>query len=222
MKSSKYIIFILALITSITSLYAQPHERTGYFEEQGEKLIKKAGDKIKSYTSLEIDFTYIQENTSQDIYKTSPGKIYLQGNKYNIAFNDYEYISDGEIVWACLKDVGEIHVSYADDIDQSMNPVQLLEDFQNHYRAKLIRQENILDKVVNLVDAIPNQPRSFFKYRIAIFEEDNMLSYIKAYDRHGGTYKIRFDEVNKNTAIPGEKFVFNEDSYPDMDIIDLR
>ncbi len=222
MKTMKFIICILITITSTTTLCAQPHERTGYYEEQGEILIKKAGDKIKSYNSLTIDFTYIHENISQEIYETSPGKIFIQGNKYNIKSNDYQYISDGETVWVCLIDAGEIHVSYADDIDQSMNPVHLLEEFQEHYRAKLIRQENVLGNIVNLVDAIPNQPRSFFKYRVAISDSDNMLSYIKAYDRHGGTYKIQFDEVKKNMTIPEEKFVFDENEYPDMDIIDLR
>ncbi len=222
MKPLKLIICIAITITSITSLCAQPHERTVYYEEQGEKLIKKASEKIKSYGSLTINFTYIHENTSQEIYETSPGKIYIQGNKYNINSGDYQYISDGETVWVCLKDVGEIHVSYAGDVDQSMNPVYLLEEFQEHYRAKLIRQENVLGNIVNLVDAIPNQPRSFFKYRVAISDSDNMLSYIKAYDRHGGTYKIQLDEVKKNTAIPEEKFVFDKKAYPDKDIIDLR
>lgn len=221
MKVKKLIIIIVALIFSV-SLYAQPHERQDHYEEQGEKLIGKASDKIKSYSSLIIDFSYISKNTSQDIFDESEGMIYLEGDKYNIAFDEYEYISNGETVWACLKDVKEIHISYAENIEQSMNPVHLLDDFQKHYRAKLIRQETILGELVNLVDVVPNKPHSFYKYRVAIKDSDHMLSFIEAYDRHGGTYKIHINNIETDTPIPDEKFKFDEDAYSDMDIIDLR
>ncbi len=215
------IIIILSVFTSIM-INAQPYERSDYYKEKGHELIKKAGDKIKSYESLILDFKYIVENKENNIHESSPGKTFLKGDKFNISLDDYQYISDGNTVWTYLKDVGEIHVSYAENLEQSMNPVYLLQDFQEHYEAKLIRQENYAGELVYLVDAIPNQPQSFFKYRTAIIDETYTLSYIKAYDRHGGTYKIRIEEIHKNPTISDEKFIFDKTDYPDMDIIDLR
>lgn len=220
MRSIKEIFIIIALIIPVYGI-SQPQNRTGYYEEQGEELINKASDKIKSFESLIIDFSYIVENAEQGTSATSTGIIHLKGNKYNIALDEHEYISDGETVWVCLKDVKEIHISYAENIEQSMNPVHLLNDFQKHYKAKLIRQDVTDQKFVNLVDVIPNRPHTFFKYRVAILDND-MLSYIEAYDRHGGTYNIRFDNVKKNKTIDSDIFQFDESKFTDMDIIDLR
>ena len=221
MNLIKQFLILMALCISVC-LTAQTQERIIYYEEIGEELIGKASEKIQSYESLVINFSYITEDTSEDQQDAASGVIYLKGDKYNIAIDDHEYISDGTTVWVYMKDVREIHINDAENIEQSMNPVYMLNDFQEHYRAKLIRQETVLDKIVNLVDVIPTKPHAFFKYRVAILDSDHMLSYIKAYDRHGGTYKIKLNEIEKNTDIPDEKFQFDVSEYTDMDIIDLR
>ncbi len=221
MNLIKQFVTIMTLCISVC-LTAQPQERTIYYEEKGEELIDKASQKIQSYESLVIHFSYITENTSHDQQDAASGVIYLKGDKYNIAIDDHEYISDGNTVWVYMKDVREIHINDAENIEQSMNPVHMLNDFREHYRAKLIRQETVLGKIVNLVDVIPTKPHAFFKYRVAILDSDHMLSYIKAYDRHSGTYKIQLDKIEKNADFPDEKFQFDESQYTDMDIIDLR
>lgn len=217
----KYLTIILSLSLPYF-INAQPHEPSKVYEDRGIELLTKASSKINSYNSLIIEFTYELENSSRDLDESASGKIYMKDNSYNMSFGDYEYISDGNTVWICLKDVGEVHISYAEDIDQSMNPIYLLKDFQEHYSAKLIRQEFYDGKNVHLVDAIPDKPQAFFKYRVAITEDDNMVAYIIAYDRHGGNYKISFDEVEKNPEISEDKFNFDESQYSGFDIIDLR
>ncbi len=220
MKHIKEIV-ILTLLFITPFLYSQAQEGARGYEEKGEELIQKATEQITGYESLIIDFTYIVED-SGDVLETSQGQTFLEGDKYYISVDAYEYTSDGETVWTCLKEVGEIHVNYTENLEQSLNPVHLLQDFQNHYKSKFIRQEEYTGETVSLIDAIPNEPQAFHKYRVAVKEYDNSLAYIKAYDRHGGTYKISIDEIQKNPTIPAEKFSFDESEYQEMDIIDLR
>ncbi len=218
----KYITTV-SLIVICCLLNAQPRETTPrFYEEKGINILEEARDKIKSYNSLIINFTYEETSSQKNNDKSFTGKIYIEGEKYFMTFDEHEYISDGETAWACLKDVGEIHISSVENMDHSMNPIYLLDEFQEHYRAKFIREEIHEGESVYIIDAIPGKPRAIFKYRPVIKADDKMLAYIVAYDRHGGDYTIHFDEFKKNPEISKDKFSFDKKEYPGMDIIDLR
>ncbi len=226
MFKNLFISIVLILIISPLLSNNQQERHITRYEVKGQEILKKASEKMKTGNDvLRIDFTYIIESDENDLYDTNTGKTFLHKKKYNILMDDYLYISDGHLALTFLKDVGEVHVNYLENVEQSMNPAQLLDDFKSHYRAKLIREENYNSKIVYLVDAIPNEPQAFFKYRVAVDSKNHELVFIKAYDRHGGTYKIQIDEIKRSSEIPEEKFEINIDKYKkdrDIDFIDLR
>ena len=136
---------------------------------------------------------------------------------------DNVFISDGETVWNYLDDMYEIHINYVENMEGGLTPTTLLDNFDEEYRGRFVRQESFNGKTVDIIDLIPNTPQSFFKYRVALNASDHMLVYTIAYDRHGGTYTYTLGKTRTNHEIDDKLFVFNRADFPsDIDIIDLR
>jgi outer membrane lipoprotein carrier protein len=217
----KKIFPLMALLLSAT-LFAQTdhHPRA---EQMANELLTKASNKIKSFRTMEVEFTYKMENTSMEIVETMTGKVYSKGDKYRMVIGDNVFISDGETVWNYLDDMYEIHINYVENMEGGLTPTALLDNFSDEYRGRFVRQETFNGKTVDIIDLVPNTPQSFFKYRIALNASDHMLVYTIAYDRHGGTYTYTLGRTRTNHEIDDKLFVFNRADFPsDVDIIDLR
>jgi outer membrane lipoprotein carrier protein len=217
----KKILFILSLMILTSPSFSQT-EQDRRAEQQATELLIKASNKIKNFSTMEVDFSYLMENTQFDISESMKGKIFSKGDKYHMTVGDNVFISDGETVWTYIDDLYEVHINYVENTEGGLTPTALLADFEREYKGKFIRQENHKGKTVNIIDLVPNTPQSFFKFRVAL-DTDNMIVYTIAYDRHGGTYTYNMDRIRSNQPISDDKFSFNLSNFPsDVDVIDLR
>jgi outer membrane lipoprotein carrier protein len=217
----KKILFILSLMILTSPSFSQT-EQDRRAEQQATELLIKASNKIKNFSTMEVDFSYLMENSQFDISESMKGKIFSKGDKYHMTVGDNVFISDGETVWTYIDDLYEVHINYVENTEGGLTPTALLADFEREYKGKFIRQENHKGKTVNIIDLVPNTPQSFFKFRVAL-DTDNMIVYTIAYDRHGGTYTYNMDRIRSNQPISDDKFSFNLSNFPsDVDVIDLR
>lgn len=218
----KVTIMIALAVMGLQMVSAQTTHETA-FEQKANELLSKASAAIKAYTSMEIDFSYVMENTEMDITEKMTGKIYSKGDKYRMILGDNVFISDGKTVWNYLDDLYEIHINSIENTEGGLTPTALIEDFENEYRGKFIKQENHKGRTVDLIDLVPITPQSFFKYRLALDARDHSIVYTIAYDRHGTTYTYNIDNLKPNTSISDSMFVFNRSDFPAaVDVIDLR
>lgn len=217
----KKILPITALFFTVT-LFAQTAHQP-HAEQMATDLLTKASNKLKSFRTMEVDFTYTMENTSMDIVETMSGKVYSKGDKYRMTLGDNIFISDGEIVWNYIDDMYEIQINYVENMEGGLTPTALLDNFGDEYDGRYVRQESFNGKTVDIIDVVPNTPQSFFKYRIALNASDQMLVFTTAYDRHGGTYTYTLDNTRFNHEISDSLFEYNRSDFPeDADVIDLR
>lgn len=216
------LIVIIFLGISLPVAWSQQTPATPY-EIKATELLRKASNKIKEFQTMEARFTYLMENEYMDISESMNGRLWAQGDKYHMVIGNNVFISDGETVWNYIDELLEIHISYVENTEGGLTPTSLIENFEDEYRGKFIRQENHEGQMVDIIDLVPVTPQSFFKYRLALNARDQMLVYNIAYDRHGGTYTFSIDELKVNHPIQAQKFVFNAEDFPaDVDVIDLR
>ncbi len=218
----KTTIMMALVVMGLQMAVAQTNHETAY-EQKANELLSKASGVIKAYTSMEIEFSYVMENTQMDITERMSGKIYSKGDKYRMILGDNIFISDGKTVWNYIDDLYEIHINSIENTEGGLTPTALIEDFENEYRGKFIRQENHKGRMVDIIDLVPITPQSFFKYRLALDARDHSIVYTIAYDRHGGTYTYNIDALKPNVSISDSMFVFNRSDFPEAaDVIDLR
>lgn len=218
----KTIIMMALAVLGLQMVGAQTTQETAY-EQKANELLSKASALIKAYTSMEIEFSYVMENQEMDITERMSGTIYSKGDKYRMILGDNVFISDGETAWNYIDDLYEIHINSVENTEGGITPTALIEDFENEYRGKFIKQENHKGQTVDIIDLVPITPQSFFKYRLALDANDHSIVYTIAYDRHGGTYTYNIDTLKPNAGISDSRFVFNRSDFPEaVDVIDLR
>lgn len=215
-------IILVFLISNTFLLHAQTAQETPA-ERKAIDLLGKASQKIKAYSTMEVEFSYVMENSEMGIEERMSGTIYSSGDKYRMILGDNIFISDGVTVWNYIDDMYEIHINTVENAEGGLTPTALLENFETEYRGKFIRQESHNGRMVDLIDLVPNTPQAFFKYRVAIDASDQSLVYTIAYDRHGGTYTYNIDDLTANTQIPASHFTFNREDFPEnADVVDFR
>ncbi len=218
----KITIMMALAVLGLQMVVAQTTQETAS-EQKAKELLSEASAIIKGYNSMEIEFSYVMENPEMDITERMSGTIYSKGDKYRMILGDNVFISDGETVWNYIDDLYEIHINTIENSEGGLTPTALIEDFENEYRGKFIRQETHKGRTVDIIDLVPISPQSFFKYRLALDANDHSIVYTIAYDRHGGTYTYNIDALKPNTGIPDSRFVFNRTDFPEAtDVIDLR
>jgi outer membrane lipoprotein carrier protein len=214
----KIILISAAIFLSITMAIAQTPA-----EQKAADLLKKASAKIKAFTTMEVDFRYVMENTDIGITEDMKGKVFSKGDKYHMTVGDNIFISDGKSVWNYIDDLSEIHINTIENTEGGLSPTALLTDFETQYDSKFIKQETHNGKLVDIIDLVPNTPQSFFKYRMALDAKDQSLIFTTAYDRHGGTYTYTIETLKSNQPIPDTKFQYNRSEFPaSADVIDMR
>ncbi|MFO8067357.1 MAG: outer membrane lipoprotein carrier protein LolA [Bacteroidales bacterium] len=217
----KKLLISISIIFLSFSLFGQDTHKTPY-EIKGEDLTKKAAQKIRDYESLKVEFTYIMENSSMDIYESLEGTLFSKGSKYYMEVGNNIFISDGTTIWNYVDDLEEVQISSAEDAEGGLTPTLILEEFEDQFKATFIREETHKGKKVDIIDLVPETPQTFFKYRLALGSNDQMIAYTIAYDRHGGTYTYNLDNMQTNISIPDSKFKFDESKFPNAFINDLR
>jgi outer membrane lipoprotein carrier protein len=219
----KTLLFLCMVTLHAASLFAnQQSQPSRAYEEKGAQLMKNASEKLKSLSSLKIDFTYVMENSTIDIHEKMEGSLVSKGDKYRMHVGDNLFISDGETVWSYMEDIDEVHINHVENTEGALTPTSLLEEFDTQFRSTFIRQEQHLGRLVDIIDLIPHNAQVFFKYRVAIDSNTNMMAYAIAYDRHGGTYTYTVNRYENNLPIPDSNFSFSPSTYPGVEIIDLR
>lgn len=213
-------ILVIAILAAGLTIYSQNHQTE--FEKKGNELVKTASDKIRSHKSLKIDFTYEMDNKEMDIQESMSGILFSEGKKYYMEVGDNVFISDGTTIWNYVDDLEEVQISNASDAEGGLTPTQILNDFEEHFKATFIKQEIHKGKKVDIIDLVPKISQAFFKYRVALDSKDQMIVYSIAYDRHGGTYTYNLNKVQINPTILTEKFSFDKSKFPNAYINDLR
>lgn len=178
----------------------------------------------KSYSTMEIEFTYTMENKKSGIKETKKGTASMKGAKYWVSFAGQTIISDGTTQWTYIKDNNEVQINTVDpNDDQSLNPSKLLTSYDKSFTPKFIKEEVRNGKTLQILDLTPLKGRSYFKIRVEIDKTAKQIVNSIVYDKNGAsTYTYSVVKYTPNKAISDTKFTFRAADYPGVDVIDLR
>ncbi len=195
----------------------------GADDPKAHNVLKALRNQLKSYTSIRIDFTYLLENKTEKIKDSKKGDILIKGNKYNLNFMGQNSRSDGKNVWNYNKDAKEVQITEVNpDDSETMNPIALIDNYENSYRAKLIREDKEKGVPVMIVDLLPLENRNHHKVRIVSDKAKNTIVYSEIHDKSGSVYTFRVDKMQTNVPAPDGEFMFDAAKHPGVQVIDMR
>jgi outer membrane lipoprotein-sorting protein len=105
-----------------------------------------------------------------------------------------------------------------------MTPQKIFTDFYDKdFLYKLNGEKTENGKVIQEIELTPtDKTRSFFKVLVYVDKKTKNISSSKVLEKSGNKYTYGVSNLNGNSNIPDEQFVFDKKKYPGVEEVDLR
>lgn len=216
MKTFKSIALIFAIVfSSSAKISAQD-------DTKATTILDGVSTKMKSYTSMKIEFSYNLSNTKTSVNETKTGTIQVKGSKYRIELGGQIVFCDGTTVWTYIEDDEEVSINNVSTQEDAVNPTTILNNYATNFKPKYIKESVEMGKTYQIIDLTPLKTKSYYKVRLYI---DNTLQQIAStiiYDKNGSTYTYIVSKFTTNLTMADSLFTFSAADYPDAEINDMR
>ncbi len=209
---------VIILLTSIISIgtYAQQ------VDTKAKAILDKLSAKTKAYKTVKAEFQYMITNKTEGINESQTGKIEIKGNKYNLAIQGQNIISDGKYMYTVLKESEEVQISnLPDEADEdNISPNKIFTLYETGFKYKFVKEENN----VQVISLFPKKPeeKSFHRIVLYINKTKNQINKVKIFGKDGSNFTYKIKTFSPNATISDSEFKFDKTKYPNFEVIDLR
>lgn len=205
----KHLMLIISILTLATNTFAQ----------NAEQVFKAAVDKLKAYDNIEIAFDYQMINTTAGIDELMTGTGHLQGDSYKLNIAGQEMICDGTTLWTYMPDSQEVMVSSVDSEDGG-SPLSIINAYYDNISTKFLPSG---DPSKMMIEVSPKEKDENFSKLVVVTDTKTMnLKEVRLFDNNGSEFVYNITKFVTNQVLPDNFFTFNEQDYPDAEIIDMR
>lgn len=213
----KKLILLISILFLAPYVYSQDNSNA-------KTILDAVSKQTKSYTSIEISFSYTMENKAKKLKEVKTGSAVLKGDKYYLNFSGQEVFCDGKTIWTYIKDNNEVQINNVNANDeQAFNPSQLLTDYSKKFTPKFIKEETRGAVIYQIIDLTPLKARSYIKIRLEIDKAKKQIANSIVYDKNGSTtYTYAITKFVTNKTFADSKFIFKKSDHPGVEEVDLR
>jgi outer membrane lipoprotein-sorting protein len=190
--------------------------------KKADQLIKDVSDKIQSYESFKAEFTYEISGPDMDGVETDNGVLIVKDEKYRLLIAGQLIICDGETIWTYLEDAEEVQINSVEEEDGIITPSNILTFYDENYKSKFIKDEKNTENHIQVIELKPNEDRNFSKVDLTIDTEKMLVDAIYIFDKNGGGIRYSIDNFYPDYKTGEKDFIFKEEDYPGVEIIDMR
>jgi outer membrane lipoprotein-sorting protein len=185
-------------------------------------ILDGVSTKMKSYTTMKIEFSYTMTNTKTSVNETKTGTIQVKGSKYKIDIGGQVVFCDGTTVWTYIEDDDEVNINNASTTEDAVNPTTLLNNYATNFKAKYIKEAVEFGKTYQVIDLTPIKTKSYYKARLYIDNTIQQIASFIFYDKNGSTYTYVVTKFTTDLTMEDSTFTFNKADYPDVEENDMR
>lgn len=213
--------FFLTILMISTSILAY-HNAGAQVDTKATTILNSASTKMKSYTTMKLEFTYSMVNTKTKVNESKAGIIQVKGDKYKLDMGGQTVFCDGKTIWTYIKDDNECNINSVSATEDAMNPLSILNNYSKNFKAKYIKDMVQGGKTYQIVDLTPIKAKNYYKVRIAIDKATSQVGSTIVFDKNGTTYTYLISKFTTNTAITDTMFTFIAANYPGVEMNDMR
>lgn len=188
-------------------------------QKSSKSRLKQIEAELDSSTVINVSFTIVTQ-TDNAIYSTIKGTLIMSGDKFLIDTPTYKIGYDSEMQWCYMEDSDEVMLS-TPDIDElaEINPYMLIKNVDARFTYKDIEK----GKTETVIELKPIRGSDTIESAlITVNNADNYPSNIQINNINNTITSIIVTKYSKGEMRDDSIFTFNEDSFKDCEIIDLR
>ncbi|MEX1189437.1 MAG: outer membrane lipoprotein carrier protein LolA, partial [Bacteroidia bacterium] len=169
----KVILLLIINIISFSFLEAQ-------VDKKAKGILDQLSAKTKAYSSIRSEFTYSLENKDRNINTSQKWKLALKGDKYRLEMGQQVVLSDGRTMWKVLKMDEEVEVSNQSKDEDALNPKSIFTMYESGFRNKYVKEQNLGNKLVHVIDLFPLNPKEKDFVSIRLFIDKAAMQVVKS------------------------------------------
>ena len=184
---------------------------------EAKKLLESASQQMESYDNIVFDFSYVLNNRMEQINQENSGQVTVADEKYKLNFLDAIQLFDGVALYTIVPENEEITITQADqEEDFGINPNELLRFYKEGYDYHWDISQRVKGKNIQFIKLIPTQDDGDLgSLLIGIDTQKNHIYKLIEVGDNGTVTTLTINEMEVDSALPENFFVFNEDDYPE-------
>jgi len=184
---------------------------------EAKKLLESASQQMESYDNIAFDFSYVLNNRMEQINQENSGQVTVADKKYKLNFLDAIQLFDGVALYTIVPENEEITITQADqEEDFGINPNELLRFYKEGYDYHWDISQRVKGKNIQFIKLIPTQDDGDLRsLLIGIDTQKNHIYKLIEVGDNGTVTTLTIKEMEVDSALPENFFVFNEDDYPE-------
>ena len=184
---------------------------------EAKKLLESASQQMESYDNIAFDFSYVLNNRMEQINQENSGQVTVADKKYKLNFLDAIQLFDGVALYTIVPENEEITITQADqEEDFGINPNELLRFYKEGYDYHWDISQRVKGKNIQFIKLIPTQDDGDLgSLLIGIDTQKNHIYKLIEVGDNGTVTTLTINEMEVDSALPENFFVFNEDDYPE-------
>jgi hypothetical protein len=184
---------------------------------EAKKLLESASQQMESYDNIVFDFSYVLNNQMEQINQENSGQVTVADEKYKLNFLDAIQLFDGVALYTIVPENEEITITQADqEEDFGINPNELLRFYKEGYDYHWDISQRVKGKNIQFIKLIPTQDDGDLRsLLIGIDTQKNHIYKLIEVGDNGTVTTLTINEMEVDSALPENFFVFNEDDYPE-------
>lgn len=202
----------------LTAIIAVSINLTGQTSSDPKSIMDRVSKKLKSYTSIQADFSFSLFNPEEKINDSQEGSLLLSGEKYRLKMSGITAISDGKTLWTVNEELKEANILDPGDNDL-FNPKSIFTLYEKNFEYQSVTSSG--DKAV--IDLIPLQKdENYSRIRMEISKSKDQIDQVTYYSNDGNLYIIKIKKLVTNIPVQDSRFTFDVKDYPDVKLFDMR
>ncbi|MHA4810594.1 LolA family protein [Flavitalea flava] len=212
--------FILA---SLFGAQAQ-NNSLGKNDPEAKKVLDALSTKLKTYKSIQANFTLKVEDAKGKVQGSKSGLIYLKGDKYHVSMAGQDIFSDGKDSWMYDKSSNEVTITKTDPSTKTISPDKLFTNFYDKdFLYKLNGESKIGTRTVQEVELTPaDKSKPLFKALLYIDKALHSLISVKWFEKSGNRYTLTTQKLNGNAPLTDAQLSYTKGKFPGAEEVDLR
>jgi outer membrane lipoprotein-sorting protein len=185
-------------------------------DKKAKALLDEVSAKIKSHSSIVIDFKYSLSNSKENINQDSKGTVILKDNQYVLTFMGVTKIFDGKKNYTIIPEDEEITISKIDENDNgAVTPSKMLTFFNSGYKYSLTESTIIKGRNIQFVKLVPISSKDQRKeILLGIDMKTKNIYNIVEMGRKGTKTTLTVNSFKTNQPLSKNQFTFVKSKYP--------
>lgn len=163
-------------------------------------------------------------SAGQNAGESFEGTIQMKGDKFTLVTPDALTWFNGTTQWTYVERNEEVNVTNPTGEElQFTNPALLLNSYKKGFTAAYKGESTAPNgKAAYDVELTPKKKGDIVKVELQIEKYSNFPARITVTSKNGVSSTIQISQLKTGINQPDRFFVFNEEDYPDVEVIDLR